>query len=122
MESSKTSRSLPSMSIISTENGPRSRSNWRSDLAGSQNNLGVLLSKEQPKEALVWCRRAAELVPENPQYGYTYAFYLYQAGQVEEALRAIRGVRQRHPEHEDSQQLERQLLQEQEGKRGGGKN
>jgi tetratricopeptide (TPR) repeat protein len=83
-------------------------------------NLGVLLSKEQPKEALVWCRRAAELRPENPQYGYTYAFYLYQAGQLDEALKAIRQVRQRHPEHEDSQLLERQLLQDQDRKRVGG--
>ena len=65
-------------------------------------NLGVLLSKEHPEEALTWCRRAAELRPENPQYGYTYAFYLYRAGQLDEALKVIRSVRQRHPEHEDS--------------------
>ena len=83
-------------------------------------NLGVMLSKEHPTEALTWCGRAAELRPENPQYGYTYAFYLYQAGQVDEALKAIRLVRQRHPAHEDSLLLERQLLQEQERKRAGG--
>jgi Tfp pilus assembly protein PilF len=82
-------------------------------------NLGVLLSKEHPKEALTWCRRAAELRPENPQYGYTYAFYLYRAGQLDEAIKAIRAVRQRHPTHEDSLLLERQLLQEQEQKRAG---
>ena len=61
-------------------------------------NLGVLLSKDHPKEALTWCRRAAELRPENPQYGYTYAFYLYRAGQLDEALKVIRAVRQRHPD------------------------
>jgi tetratricopeptide (TPR) repeat protein len=75
-------------------------------------NLGVLLAKDHPKEALTWCRRAAELTPENPQYGYTYAFYLHRAGQLDEALKAIQSVRQRHPEHEDSLLLERQLLQE----------
>ena len=75
-------------------------------------NLGVLLSKDHPQEALTWCRRAAELRPENPQYGYTYAFYLYRAGQADEALKTIRAVRQRHPAHEDSLLLERQLLQE----------
>jgi Flp pilus assembly protein TadD len=74
-------------------------------------NLGVLLSKEQPKEALTWCGRAAELRSENPQYGYTYAFYLYRAGQLDEALKAVRSVRQRHPEHEDSALLERQIVQ-----------
>jgi Tfp pilus assembly protein PilF len=77
-------------------------------------NLGVLLSKEHPEEALTWCRRAAELRPENPQYGYTYAFYLSQARQLDEALKAIRLVRQRYPEHEDSLLLERQLLQEED--------
>jgi Tfp pilus assembly protein PilF len=80
-------------------------------------NLGILLAKDQPKEALTWSRRAAELRPENPQYGYTYAFYLYHAGQLEEALKAIRLVHQRFPAHEDSAQLERQLLQEQERRR-----
>jgi len=75
-------------------------------------NLGVLLAKDQPEEALDWCRRAAALAPENPQYGYTYAFYLHRAGQLDRALAAIRSVRQRHPSHEDSAQLEQALLQE----------
>ena len=83
-------------------------------------NLGVMLSKEHPEEALTWCRRAAELLPENPRYGYTYAFYLYRAGQLDEALKTIQLVRKRHPAHEDSLLLERQLLQEQERKRAGG--
>ena len=78
-------------------------------------NLGVLLSKDHPEEALDWCRRAADLRPDNPQYGYTYAFYLYRAGRLDEALQAIRSVRERHPAHEDSAQLEQALLRE--GKR-----
>ena len=80
-------------------------------------NLGILLSKDQPEEALTWSRRATELKPDNPQYGYTFAFYLHRAGQLEEALRTLRLVRQRFPNHEDSLLLERQLLQEQERKR-----
>ena len=38
-------------------------------------------------------------------------------GQLDEAIKAIRIVRQRHPTHEDSALLERQLLQEQQQKR-----
>ena len=83
-------------------------------------NLGVMLSKDRPEEALTWCRRAAELRPDRPQYGYTYAFYLYHAGQLDEALKAIRAVRQRHPTHEDSLLFEHQLLQEQAQRRAGG--
>jgi Tfp pilus assembly protein PilF len=84
-------------------------------------NLGILLSKEQPEEALTWSQRAADLRPENPQYGYTYAFYLYRAGQLDEALKTIRQVRQRFPTHEDSLLLERQLRQEQERRRSDAK-
>lgn len=76
-------------------------------------NLGVLLANDHPQEALDWCRRAAALGRDNPQYGYTYAFYLYRAGRLDEALQAIRSVRQRHPEHEDSAALEQALLREQ---------
>jgi tetratricopeptide (TPR) repeat protein len=98
------------------------RAAFKSDPRSAQAayNLGVMLSKEHPEEALTWCRRAAELRPENPQYGYTYGFFLYRAGKLDEALRAIRLVRQSHPAHEDSLLLERQLLQEQERKRAGG--
>jgi tetratricopeptide (TPR) repeat protein len=76
-------------------------------------NLGVLLSAKYPEEALDWCRRAAELAPDNPQYGYTYAFYLHRAGRLDQALKAIRSVRARHPSHQDSTELEQALLREQ---------
>jgi tetratricopeptide (TPR) repeat protein len=76
-------------------------------------NLGVLLSKDHPEEALDWCRRATELGRDNPQYGYTYAFYLRQAGRLDQALQVVRSVRERHPAHEDSAMLEQSLLREQ---------
>ena len=76
-------------------------------------NLGVLLSKTQPREGLDWCRRAADLGRDDPKYGFTYAFYLYQAGQFDQALRAIRPVRERFPTDEDSAYFERALLRAQ---------
>jgi tetratricopeptide (TPR) repeat protein len=75
-------------------------------------NLGVMLYDNHPHEALDWCSRAAELAPENPKYGYTYAFYLYQSNQREAALRAIRKVRDRFPSDPDSLKLEQALTQE----------
>jgi tetratricopeptide (TPR) repeat protein len=80
-------------------------------------NLGVLLAKDHPREALTWSRQAAELRPDNAHYGYTYAFYLYRAGRLDEALQAIRLVLQRSPAHADSLMFERQLLQEQTQRR-----
>ncbi len=73
-------------------------------------NLGVILSRTDAAESLTWCRRAAELAPANPEYGYTYAFFLYQAGRLEDALQAVRAVRQRYPSHEDSAALEQELV------------
>jgi Tfp pilus assembly protein PilF len=98
------------------------RAAFRSDTNSAQAayNLGILLSKDHPEEALIWCRRAADLRPDNPQYGYTYAFYLYRAGQLDQALQTLRKVRERHPDHPDSTQLERQILLEQQQKRSGG--
>jgi predicted Zn-dependent protease len=80
--------------------------------AESVNDFGVRLSKDHPTEALDWSRRAAALGPEHPQYGYTYAFYLHQAGRLDQALRAIRSVRERHAAHEDSASFTQTLLRE----------
>ncbi|MCX6867375.1 MAG: tetratricopeptide repeat protein, partial [Verrucomicrobia bacterium] len=73
-------------------------------------NLGVMLANDHPAEALDWCRQAATLGQDNPQYGYTYAFYLQRAGQPDQALQAIRAVRKNHPTHDDSARLEQSLL------------
>jgi Flp pilus assembly protein TadD len=75
-------------------------------------NLGVLLSKDHPEEGLDWCRQAAELGPDNPQYGYTYAFYLRRAGRIEAAWTVLQTVRERYPEYSDAAALERQLQME----------
>ena len=82
-------------------------------------NLGVLLSKDRLEEALDWCRRAAALAPDKPQYGYTYAFYLHQAGRLDQALKVIRAVRERFPSDTDSAQLEAALIQEQKASGSG---
>jgi tetratricopeptide (TPR) repeat protein len=76
-------------------------------------NLGVLLANHRPAEALEWCRRAATLGPDNPQYGYTHAFYLHRAGRPDQALEVIRSVLKRFPAHEDSVKFEQVLLREQ---------
>jgi len=49
-------------------------------------NLGVLLADRRLDEAIAWCRRAAELRPDEPKYTYTVAFYLHQRGDVEAAI------------------------------------
>jgi Tfp pilus assembly protein PilF len=52
-------------------------------------NLGVLLASDQPSESLQWCRKAYLLRPNEGRYGYTYAFYLYQEGNIEQAITVL---------------------------------
>lgn len=87
------------------------RANPQSALAAY--NLGVLLANEHPEESLDWCRRAAGLEPDNPKYGYTYAFYLHRAGRLEAALQVIHSVLEHFPAHADSVALEQLLVREQ---------
>jgi tetratricopeptide (TPR) repeat protein len=54
--------------------------------AAAAYNLGVLLAKEKPDEALTWCQRAAELRPDQPKYSYTWAYYLIQNNRAAQAI------------------------------------
>jgi tetratricopeptide (TPR) repeat protein len=53
-------------------------------------NLGVLLGIDHIDEAIQWCRKANELRPNDPRYGYTLAYYLSQRGAVGEATLILR--------------------------------
>jgi len=59
------------------------------NLAVAAYNLGVILATDQPSESLQWCRRAYLLRPNEGRYGYTYAFYLFQGGAVEQAMTVL---------------------------------
>ena len=67
------------------------RATLRADpnLAAAAYNLGVLLAPSQPSESLQWCRKAYLLRPNEGRYGYTYAFYLFQKGAVEQAMTVL---------------------------------
>jgi tetratricopeptide (TPR) repeat protein len=88
------------------------RTAFRSDPRSAQAayNLGVMLAETNAEEALEWCRKASVLGPENPKYGYTYAYFLYRGGKAEAALREVRRVRERFPHDENSAQLEQAIL------------
>jgi Flp pilus assembly protein TadD len=57
--------------------------------AAAAYNLGVLLAPDRPYESLRWCRRAYQLHPEDGKYGYTYAFYLRQRRETDEAVKVL---------------------------------
>lgn len=72
------------------------------EMAQAAYNLGVILAEKQPREALRWCRRAAELRPEEPRYAYTVGFYEDRAGETGSAARTLEALLARHPAHADA--------------------
>ena len=65
-------------------------------LAQAAYNLGVLLNRTAVTEAgLGWCRKAADLLPRNPAYAYTYAYYLAAAGHKADAVNVLQEALQR---------------------------
>jgi tetratricopeptide (TPR) repeat protein len=65
-------------------------------LAQAAYNLGVLLSRKAVSaEGVEWCRKAAELMPQNPAYVYTFAYYLVAQGRKAEAAKVLQDALQR---------------------------
>jgi Flp pilus assembly protein TadD len=57
--------------------------------AAAAYNLGVLLGKDRIDEAVRWCRKAAELHPQDPKYAYTLAFFQRKKGDRQGAIRTL---------------------------------
>jgi Tfp pilus assembly protein PilF len=65
-------------------------------------NLGVILAPKRPTEAIKWCGRAHQLQPDDPKYGYTYAYYLYQSNNLAKAIDVLQAIVRSRPAHSDS--------------------
>jgi tetratricopeptide (TPR) repeat protein len=72
------------------------------DFAPAAYNLGLLIIKDRPDEGFSYCRKAHDLSPEDPKYGYTLAFYLLQRGDREGAMKTLGDAVDRHPDFVDA--------------------
>jgi len=68
-------------------------------------NLGVLLASDQPSESLQLCCKAYLLRPDEGRYGYTYAFYLFQKGAIEQAITILTDMISRNVPYGDAYAL-----------------
>ena len=68
-------------------------------------NLGVILAPQQPAEAVKWCGRAYQLQPNEPKYGYTYAFYLFQSEDTAAAIDVLQEMVGRQVPYSDAYAL-----------------
>jgi tetratricopeptide (TPR) repeat protein len=74
-------------------------------MAQAAYNLCVITSKDHLDEALTWCRKAAELRPQEPKYAFTLAFYLDQKGDTDEAVKTLKAIIEKYPGYQDAQML-----------------
>lgn len=74
-------------------------------MAQAAYNLCVITAKDRINEAVTWCRKAADMRPEDPKYAYTLAFYLSQKGDRDEAVRTLQRLREKYPGYKDAEML-----------------
>jgi tetratricopeptide (TPR) repeat protein len=78
-------------------------------MAEAAYNLCIITAKGRINEAVTWCRKAAELRPQEPKYAYTLAFYLNQKGDRDEAIRTLQVIIEKYPGYKDAEMLLREI-------------
>ena len=73
--------------------------------AAAAYNLAVCLASDRPLESLRWCQKAYQLHPEEGKYGYTYAFYLHQRRETDEAVKVLMEMVRRNVPYGDAYAL-----------------
>jgi Tfp pilus assembly protein PilF len=73
--------------------------------AAAAYNLAVCVAPDRPYESLRWCKKAYQLHPEEGKYGYTYAFYLRQWRETDEAVKILKEMVRRNVPYSDAYML-----------------
>ncbi len=66
-------------------------------MARAAYNLCIIISRDRVDEAIGFCRKAADLRPDNPGYSYTLAFYQNQRQDEEGAIKTLETLIARQP-------------------------
>jgi tetratricopeptide (TPR) repeat protein len=74
-------------------------------MAQAAYNLCVITSKDRINEALMYCKKAADLRPQEPRYAYTLAFYQLQKGEEKGAIKTLQALIEKQPAYADAYDL-----------------
>jgi tetratricopeptide (TPR) repeat protein len=74
-------------------------------MAQAAYNLCVITSKDRINEAVTYCKKAADLKPQEPRYAYTLAFYQLQKGDEKGAVKTLRTLIEKQPAYADAYDL-----------------
>jgi tetratricopeptide (TPR) repeat protein len=65
-------------------------------------NLCIVVSKDRINEAMTYCKKAADLRPQEPRYAYTLAFYQLQKGDEKDAVKTLGTLIEKQPTFADA--------------------
>jgi len=71
-------------------------------MAQAAYNLCVITSKDRINEAVTYCKKAADLRPQEPRYAYTLAFYQLQKGDEKDAVKTLQALIETQPAYADA--------------------
>jgi tetratricopeptide (TPR) repeat protein len=74
-------------------------------MAQAAYNLCVITSKDRINEALTYCKKAADLRPQEPRYAYTLAFYQLQKRDEKGAVKTLEALIEKQPVYADAYDL-----------------
>jgi tetratricopeptide (TPR) repeat protein len=66
-------------------------------MAQAAYNLCVITAKDRINEAVAYCKKAADLRPQDPKYAYTLAFYQLQKGDEKDAVKTLAALIEKQP-------------------------
>lgn len=78
-------------------------------MAPAAYNLCIITAQDRIGEAVIWCRKAAELRPQELKYAYTLAFYLNQQGDKDAASNILQELLEKYPRHQDAERLLKEI-------------
>jgi len=74
-------------------------------MAQAAYNLCIITAQDRVDEAVAWCRKAADLRPQDANYAYTLAFYLNRKGDTTEAIKKLETILEKYPRHKEAEAL-----------------
>jgi tetratricopeptide (TPR) repeat protein len=86
-------------------------------MAQAAYNLCAILAKDRINEAVAYCRKAADLSPQDPRYAYTLGFFQQQKGETGAAVSTLNALIIKQPGYFDAYLLLGEIY-EKEGKKG----
>jgi tetratricopeptide (TPR) repeat protein len=79
-------------------------------MAQAAYNLCIITSKDRINDAVMWCKQAADLRPQEPRYAYTLAFYLNKKGDTDGAIKTLKPIVDKYPGYKDARLFLEDLL------------